>query len=188
MSQSTPRRHPIWNLRIPLKIKLFMWYLINNIALTKDNLAKKQWKGSLKCDACILDESIQHLFFDCSIARCVWRCVHVSFNIPPPRSIQHLFGQWMQGVDKNFKNKIWFGACILCWSIWLCRNDVIFNNAQVPTPMQVLFRGTYWMRQWAILLKEDDRSHVKMGCHLLEVTIMQIFANNGWSFSSRISF
>jgi hypothetical protein len=26
-----------------------MWYLIKNIALTKDNLARKHWKGSLKC-------------------------------------------------------------------------------------------------------------------------------------------
>jgi hypothetical protein len=62
MLHITPRRHPIWKLRIPLKIKVFMWYLIKNIVLTKDNLAKKQWKGSLKCVACILDESIQHLF------------------------------------------------------------------------------------------------------------------------------
>jgi hypothetical protein len=37
-------RHPIWKLRIPLKIKVFMWYLIKNIVLTKGNLAKKQWK------------------------------------------------------------------------------------------------------------------------------------------------
>jgi hypothetical protein len=28
-------RHLIWKLRIPLKIKVFMWYLIKNIVLTK---------------------------------------------------------------------------------------------------------------------------------------------------------
>jgi hypothetical protein len=48
-----------------------MWHLINKIALTKNNVLKRQWKGSLNCDACILDESIQHLFFNCCIARCV---------------------------------------------------------------------------------------------------------------------
>jgi ABC-type uncharacterized transport system fused permease/ATPase subunit len=63
MPHIAPRRHPVWKLRIPLKIKVFTWYLIKNIVLTKDNLAKKQWKGSLKCVACILDESIQHIFF-----------------------------------------------------------------------------------------------------------------------------
>jgi hypothetical protein len=47
MPHITPKRHPISKLRIPLKIKVFMWYLIKNIVLTKDNLAKKQWKGSL---------------------------------------------------------------------------------------------------------------------------------------------
>jgi hypothetical protein len=44
----TPRRHHIWKLRIPLKIKVFMWYLIKNIVLTKDNLAKKAMERKFK--------------------------------------------------------------------------------------------------------------------------------------------
>jgi hypothetical protein len=45
--QVVPRNHPIWKIKIPLKIKIFMWYLINNIAPTTDNLVKKHWKGCL---------------------------------------------------------------------------------------------------------------------------------------------
>ena len=63
-------------------------------------------------------------------------------------------------MDMELKSKIWFGACTICWAIWLCRNEVIFYNALVPTPMQVIFRGTYWMRQWALLIKEDPRAQV----------------------------
>jgi hypothetical protein len=86
------QNHPIWKLKLPLKIKIFMWYLIKNIALTKDNLARKHWKGSLKCCGCSLNESVQHLFLDCSVARCIWRGVQISFNISPPLSIQHMGG------------------------------------------------------------------------------------------------
>ena len=39
------------------------------------------------------------------------------------------------------------------------------------TPMQVIFRGTYWMRQWALLLKEDPRAQVKLGCRQLEMAM-----------------
>jgi hypothetical protein len=30
----------IWWLKVPLKIKIFMWYLRKEVVLTKDNLAK----------------------------------------------------------------------------------------------------------------------------------------------------
>ena len=57
-----PHNHIIWKLKLPLKIKIFMWYLIKGVTLTKDNLARRRWKGSLKC-CCNLNETIQPLFF-----------------------------------------------------------------------------------------------------------------------------
>ncbi|WVZ83505.1 hypothetical protein U9M48_030647, partial [Paspalum notatum var. saurae] len=35
----------LWKLKIPLKIKIFLWYLRTRVILTKDNLAKRQWQG-----------------------------------------------------------------------------------------------------------------------------------------------
>jgi hypothetical protein len=35
----------LWKLKLPLKIKKFMWFLSNKVLLTKDNLAKQKWKG-----------------------------------------------------------------------------------------------------------------------------------------------
>ena len=37
-----------WKLRVPLKIKIFLWYLKKGVILTKDNLAKRKWKGDKK--------------------------------------------------------------------------------------------------------------------------------------------
>jgi hypothetical protein len=34
-------RKYLWKIKIPLKIKIFMWFLSNKMLLTKDNLAKK---------------------------------------------------------------------------------------------------------------------------------------------------
>jgi len=40
-----PSQHKmIWKLKIPLKIKIFLQYLQRVVVLTKDNLAKKNWK------------------------------------------------------------------------------------------------------------------------------------------------
>jgi hypothetical protein len=41
MSDHTPfPRKYLWKVKIPLKIKIFMWFLSNKVLLTRDNLAK----------------------------------------------------------------------------------------------------------------------------------------------------
>jgi hypothetical protein len=62
----------IWKAEIPLKIKVFMWLLNKNAILTKDNMIKKNWQGDQHCKFCDQDENINHLFFDCSLARYAW--------------------------------------------------------------------------------------------------------------------
>ena len=164
-----------------------MWYLQKGVVLTKDNLARRQWKGSIKCCFCNFDETIQHLFFDCQLARIIWRIVHVSFNITPPMNILHMFNGWLIGLNKKLMYKILVGASAVCWAIWLSRNDMVFNNSRAATPLQVIFRGTHWIRYWALLQKENERPQVTLGCRVLETTAMEFFASNGWSFSYRIS-
>ncbi|WVZ54095.1 hypothetical protein U9M48_004955, partial [Paspalum notatum var. saurae] len=65
----------IWQTKIPLKTKIFMWYVKRGVLLTKDNLARRNWNGYQGCCFCNHNESIQHLFFDCLLAKFVWRIV-----------------------------------------------------------------------------------------------------------------
>src|SRR6266542_6914283 len=126
------------------------------MVLTKDNLARRQWQGCVRCCFCNLNESIPHLFFDCHLSRFIWRAIQVSFNISSPLSVQHLFSGWLRGVDKKLKLLIVVGAIAMCWAIWLSRNDMVFDKNPVPSYMQVIFRGTHLTRIWALLHKEED--------------------------------
>jgi hypothetical protein len=56
-------RKYIWKIKVPLKIRIFMWFLHRKVILTKDNLIKRNWHGNTKCSFCDHDETIQHLFF-----------------------------------------------------------------------------------------------------------------------------
>ena len=57
-------KHFFWLLQIPLKVKIFLWYLKKRVVLTKDNLLKRNWRGSNKCCFCIKEETIQHLLME----------------------------------------------------------------------------------------------------------------------------
>ena len=68
--------------------------------LTKDNLAKRNWSESKKCCFCDLNETIQHLFFDCQHAKTIWRVVHVATGLTPPKSISHMLGHLLTGINQ----------------------------------------------------------------------------------------
>jgi hypothetical protein len=74
----------VWKLRLPLKIKIFLWYLKKGVLLTRDNLIKRKWKGESKCCFCNNNETIQHVFFECHVAKFAWNAVfflHLEYNL-----------------------------------------------------------------------------------------------------------
>jgi hypothetical protein len=75
----------LWKLKVPLKIKIFLWYMQRGVVLTKDNWAKRNWQGSVLCCFCHNVEIIQHLFFKCPFARVIWSIVQVATNLYLPR-------------------------------------------------------------------------------------------------------
>jgi hypothetical protein len=42
----------IWKMKVPLKIKVFMWFLHRKVILTKDNLVKRNWNDNESCCFC----------------------------------------------------------------------------------------------------------------------------------------
>jgi hypothetical protein len=118
MDDHTPfLRKYIWKIKVPLKIRIFMWFLHQRV---------RNWVGSNKCCHCDKEETIQHLFIECPLARVVWRVIHISLNLPPPRNITNMFGNWLMGVDKKESAQIRVGVCALLWALWNVRNDYIF--------------------------------------------------------------
>jgi hypothetical protein len=188
MNGHTPfLRKYLWKLKIPLKIKKFMWFLNNKVLLTKDNLVKRNWHGCTKCCFCNEPETINHLFLSCPFAKIVWRMIYFTFGIHPPANITNMFGNWLNGVHKLDKNRIRIGISAVCWSIWTNRNDIIFNRQKGTNFLQVIRRAAYWIQQWAFLLPEDQRETMDIGCNrLLTVTQDFFFQATGWRHTSRI--
>ena len=84
------------------------------VILTKDNLAKKNWKMSKKFYGCNSNETIKHLFMDCPNARMVWRVIFFATGLSKPISIHHIFGSWLSNQNKKIRNLIWVGVAAVC--------------------------------------------------------------------------
>ena len=42
-SSVIPSSKEVWKVKVPLKIKVFMWFVHKEVILTKDNLIKRNW-------------------------------------------------------------------------------------------------------------------------------------------------
>jgi hypothetical protein len=95
------------------------------------------------CYFCNSDEIIQHIFFDCVLAKFIWRVIHLTFDLRAPDNISDVFGDWVQNMKSNNKKIFFIGICVMLWAIWLSLNAIIFNKIHILSYMQVIFRGTY---------------------------------------------
>ncbi|WVZ83658.1 hypothetical protein U9M48_030784, partial [Paspalum notatum var. saurae] len=149
----------IWKTKIPLKTKIFMWYIKRGVLLTKDNLARRNWNGYQGCCFCNSNESIQHLFFDCHLAKGA-----LSINPSSWRELRPCCGQ--------------FG----------CKEMTRFLTKQPKNFLRVLFGGTLRLRHRAKLQRNEDRTQwLTQGAHNLEVAALRIFNSFGWQNQGRIS-
>jgi hypothetical protein len=180
-------RKYIWKIKVPLKIKIFMWFLYRKVILTKDNLAKCSWNGCKKCVFCDSDESINHLFFYCPFARLVWRVIQFTFNIPPPTNVTNMFGNWLNGVHKKDKSRIHLGICALMWAMWNCRNNVVLNKCSNVNFLQVIHMVTHWIQDWSYLLPEAQRESMVSGWSRLETVAQDIYNLDGWRLTKRLN-
>jgi len=76
---------------------------------------------------------------------------------------------------------------MLCRTVWLTRNEVIFDKCRPKSFLHVLFRGSHWLQQWATLQqREDIRDLLTLVGSQLEMAVLQFFSSNGRLSTRRI--
>lgn len=63
----------MWNMKKPLKVKIFMWRALKECLPTKDNLNSRRINVSPYCLVCSMKkETIRHFLVGCSVAEKTW--------------------------------------------------------------------------------------------------------------------
>jgi hypothetical protein len=172
----------LWKSKLPQKIKIFIWLVVRNKILTKDNLKKRNWNGSLECCFCGVDESIDHLFFHCPIAKYMWRVIQVALNLRLIlSSISNLYDNWLCKPKDKIANLVLFGCGALFWAIWRTRNDWCFGNKNLLDPSNIIFLCCFWLDSWATHQKKKEQKMVVLESKLIRKTTSEAFGRAfGW--------
>ena len=106
---------------------------------------KRGISGSSQCPLCRKEEeTIQHLFLECSFSRKRWEAmvIPIAANINYNVTINQFISKWKSRYPHSLKNKQAIKRLrnnlplFLCWKLWLARNGVIFKD-NIPTVSKV---------------------------------------------------
>jgi hypothetical protein len=116
---------------------------------------KRQNVDDLTCVFYNKVETCQHLYFDCVVASKIWKELVAALGINLEISNMHDITYLWNDKRKNKKCNMIFAAVLR--TIWITRNDHVFNHAQWIGMHGMWRRLVCNCAQWRILLKEEER-------------------------------
>jgi hypothetical protein len=122
--------------------------------------------GHYNCCFCNQIETIDHLFFRCSIAKVTWVMVAKSINRKDiPSDIDHCW-LWLKNIYRGWTLYI-TGVSAICRAIWKARNKMCFENALIKSPNEILCHACALMTHWAGISKKELQDLLQEGAKLL---------------------
>lgn len=123
----------IWKLRVPAKLKGFLWICMHGKLLTNQQRMIRGLSTEDTCPRCNATcEDIFHLFFNCASSVNLWSRIAI-VQIPSTGDIAE-WRTWLQtNIRQATADKGSYSKSVLIlvtlWNIWIARNKKVFDNA-----------------------------------------------------------
>ncbi|KAL6503124.1 hypothetical protein OROHE_023753 [Orobanche hederae] len=115
----------LWNLKIPLNVKHFLWRAASGCLPTRDVLRTKKVDVSVWCPVCNEQpETTLHILVQCPFANSCLNSENRSVNT----GIFSSFADWLQSLLEQQNRRLALIMVMICWTLWKSRNDLIWNQ------------------------------------------------------------
>ncbi|XP_058763598.1 uncharacterized protein LOC131637052 [Vicia villosa] len=115
-----------------------LWLLMLGRIPTKDRLVKFGVQVEQRCCFCIENESIDHLFFQCSFAKSAWGEMLIWMGYHRGPEVWSIEKEWITAETKKKgwkRSTLKIAVAETSYMLWKHRNEVIFNHTQVNCSM-----------------------------------------------------
>lgn len=119
----------IWRLRVPPKVRNFLWRACSDILPTRANIVKRRLPIDPSCAICgQAEESVCHALWECPLATNVWALVKGKLQ-KSSAVVQdfHSLARQMEDKLTGKEMEVW---AMVAWSIWNARNRFYFEKKQ----------------------------------------------------------
>ncbi|XP_024004899.1 uncharacterized protein LOC112082044 [Eutrema salsugineum] len=160
MPSINPLKSKVWSVKTSPKIKMFMWKALSGALSVDDGLQNRGIKVDGMYQVCGQEgESINHVLFECTVARQVWAQANFPFPLEgfQHSSIYENFAHLFRCLDdKDIPKEISRGFPWILWQIWKNRNALLYEGRSFTA---VDTAGKIWegSNQWFVLQNNDGR-------------------------------
>lgn len=110
----------IWSLKVPLKVRNFLWQACHNIIPTRAAIVRRKVGWNPFCEFChSAVETEVHIFFECPYFQSIWSNPPFQFRVPVPAPN---FTAGIRWIRDNSDHQILPLAAVTIWNIWHFRN------------------------------------------------------------------
>lgn len=124
-----------WKLKIPTRIKMFLWKATNQVLPLRSFLSKRIIGISVYCPFCNQEsETIEHLFWKCNQVQGIWSKFMLWWNVLTPWKMREIFFLSLMNISNiHYSQKeVWkISISLVWWNIWKARNAAIFKESAI---------------------------------------------------------
>jgi hypothetical protein len=113
----------VWKLKIPPRVHFFLWLLLKNKTLTRDNLQKKKQIPSKNCLFCDEIETCKHMFFECVTASRMWGEISHCAGVELGNNFENIGTFWLSNNRFMLTNMI---SSATLGTLWKFHNGICF--------------------------------------------------------------
>ncbi|CAH9063757.1 unnamed protein product [Cuscuta europaea] len=153
-----PVYQQIWEAKTEIKMKILQWKIVKGILPTADNLSRFHFVlNPSMCPLCRChSDSMKHLFYQCQVAKEVWRYFFSIFGIyqPPGVDYSHLHYWKLRNGPISlvdfFKQSL---PGIICWTIWKeYTNHIWGSGGGISNPNYIILQVKMYTQSWVATL------------------------------------
>ena len=119
----------LWKLKVPSKIKVFVWRLARHSIPTADVLHHRNMSTTVGCQIChAVEDSWRHALLSCTMARSVWALMdedlveHLTVNDIPEAK------QWLFMLNDSLNQEDFTRVVVSLWAIWTARRKALHED------------------------------------------------------------
>jgi len=144
----------VWNLKVPPRVHFFLWLFSKNKVLTRDNLGLRRKVNDPSCLFCSEKESVNHLFFECAVAKQMW--CYLSDILGRNVGMDFLsIGQMWINNNRCLVDNMFCAAAL--WGLWKLRNGLCFQGMVWRSVLSLLVAILNMLTSWTLLCPMEKR-------------------------------
>jgi ribonuclease HI len=149
----------IWNLKIPQRVKIFMWRVLRGCLPTRDKLQRKGVQCTDLCPHCETTyENEWHLFIGCEKAKRVWIAAGLWDDISQVVVAANSFNSLVFSFLTVHLEKKCSDFVLIMWCLWKRRNEKIWEEAEKPVHVSINAAREYLL-QWREIKAKQEKAY-----------------------------